>query len=62
VYNAYKAVSETAEAMVVDDMTEQECLDAVEMLKQLKKHLYVIPISQHCNLQRLLPPIIGSVW
>ncbi len=37
VYNAYKAVIETAEAMVVDDMTEQECLDAVEMLKTAKE-------------------------
>ena len=33
VYNAYKTVIETAEALVVEDMTEQECLDAVEMLK-----------------------------
>jgi len=36
VYDAYKSVIETAEAMVVDDMTEQECLDAVEMLKAAK--------------------------
>ncbi len=37
VYNAYKAVIETAEAFVVEDMTEQECLDAVEMLKTAKE-------------------------